>query len=245
MAKNTGKKKAEEKDPVKVAAKDPVKEEVKVETVPLNTDVVGAQLIDSMPDPQPNVTEMFHPGLQNVDTVSGEYRADKPAPTGFLDRFGRAFSSELHKIGANGEPVLTKTNLLKVLPGKSVRQSRIGGITSNVPAPEPESTANYEACGLTAAHSIFFLSQGLGGKDWEPSESESKYMCEAWTAYFRAKGITDIPPGVMLLTALISYAAPRFKMVETQNRLSKSYSWIKSKFVRGANNGSHVSGGND
>jgi|LGVF01.1.fsa_nt_gb hypothetical protein len=196
-------------------------------------DAVGEQLISNMPEPQPNVVD------------HGEAVTQEGGPT-LKDTMGRAFNSALHKIGVDGKPVLTPKGFLKTLAGKG-RRSNIGGLSNPTApgtptAPEP----NYEACGLTAAHSIFFFAQGIGGQEWEPDQKEAVYMSSAWTEYFRAKGIQDIPPGVMLLTALISYAAPRFGKPVTKSRCKKAYSWLISKFSRKENYyGSHVDSRND
>ncbi len=80
----------------------------------------------------------------------------------------------------------------------------------------------------------------IGGEEFAPMRKEIQpgividdmaSLTGAFTTYFHAKGITDLPPGVVLAAALLGYIAPRFAMPKTQSRWSKLKGWVASKYA--------------
>jgi len=138
------------------------------------------------------------------------------------DSSGAVFDPSLHQLGKDGSPVITKKGLFKKRRGTGTK-SKIADMTP------PDSMANFQACGSTSAEIIFIACQGIGGPDWTPRDEERAYMTEAFTQYYTAKDVQDLPPGVILATALISYGAPRFVMPTTQGRFKRAVAWTKNK----------------
>lgn len=108
-----------------------------------------------------------------------------------------------------------------------------GKTASKVAAPEPAGpqTADMNAAvaGKLASDMTFTLGVGLGGSEWKPQSNpaigldEREYMRLAWTGYFESVGVTDLPPGWVLVVALSLYAVPRFTMPMTQARLKLAF----------------------
>jgi hypothetical protein len=138
------------------------------------------------------------------------------------DGAGISFDSTLHQMGKDGAPKITKAGNFKKKAGKS----KIADVTV------PDDTMAFQACGSTTAEMIFIAAQGIGGPDWNPKPEERVYMTEAFTQYYQSKEVKDLPPGVIVATALISYGAPRFVMPQTQSRFKKAVSWVKSRIAR-------------
>ncbi len=69
------------------------------------------------------------------------------------------------------------------------------------------------------------LSVSLFGPDWLPKKppehhiDEREMLTKAFTDYYVATGIIDIPPWLALCVSVGVYAMPRFTMPETRSRL--------------------------
>jgi len=175
------------------------------------TQEVGKTLIEKMPD-GPDVSA---PG--GVEQTGGK-------DLELRDASGASFDSTLHQMSKDGMPKITKAGNFKKKPGKS--KSAIANVTP------PDEDASYKACGSSTAEIIFIAGQGIGGAEWKPRPEERAYMSDAWTQYYKAKGVEDLPPGVIVATALISYVAPRFTMPETQTRTKRFTNWFKGQLTR-------------
>ena len=55
-------------------------------------------------------------------------------------------------------------------------------------------------------------------EDGKPTQDEINQVTYAYQSYFRAKNIRDLPPGVVLATALITYAGPRLMKPRMQKK---------------------------
>ena len=126
-------------------------------------------------------------------------------------------------------------------------QSAVGGIPfgGEVIMSKATPEQSYAACGTTTAQMTFMLGMVVGGEEWKPSHDESVYMATAWTDYFRAKGIKDLPPGVVVATALISYAGPRLFKPNTQTRIKMAGAKLKAFFNRRKKDATQSDSGND
>ena len=158
------------------------------------------------------------------------------------DKHGFAFDPKVHKTKAGGEPVIGKNNLLCRRPGRRPAESKSfvfqGAPAEGAPGEQPgpgTEAAHYAAAGQAMSATIFAVGQMLGGRDWAPKAvpemglDESAQMADAWAAYFRAKGVVDIPPGMAVSIACASYALPRFTLPSTQTRLGKLRDWWKNR----------------
>lgn len=101
------------------------------------------------------------------------------------------------------------------------------GITSAIPI-DPQC----QAAGVATSECIFITGQVLGGMEWIPNENERVMMINSWGAYYQAKGMTDIPPSFIVLTAMLGYVGPRLGKKETQSRLKKLGGWMKQRLQR-------------
>ena len=81
--------------------------------------------------------------------------------------------------------------------------------------------------GQAAAQMLFMAGQALGGSEWAPREGEPDLIAGAFSEYFKAKNIRDIPPGAALAFALCIYVGPRFAMPETKRRVSSLWGRVK------------------
>ena len=163
------------------------------------------------------------------------------------DAEGVVFDPALHVADANGNPVKTAAGLYRNKSGRksagrpyvdptkrkpAKSQLNISG-TDNAPA--PELAPGTVMAGKAAAALIFQAGLIIGGDEWQPVINESigrnepLEMETAWINYFKAKGITDFPPGVVLALTMVSYAVPRFAQPKTKTRFQMIGLWIKSK----------------
>jgi len=154
-------------------------------------------------------------------TPEGEEKQKAPEERGqetLADIRKEAKPRRLHRKKKRGRPAMKK--VASAAP-KSDQEEKPG-----------EGEAASTACGVTVAETIFTLGQAIGGDDWKPTENERSYMVDAWSSYFRAKGITDLPPGWAVLIATAAYAVPRFRKPKTQARVIAAYLKVRS-WVRG------------
>ena len=89
-----------------------------------------------------------------------------------------------------------------------------------------------QANGESSALMLISLAQGVGGEEWKPVKGEKENLSAAFAAYYQAKGIPDLPPGVILVSALLAYTLPRLQKPVTKSKLMKLKKWIGSKFRR-------------
>lgn len=84
-----------------------------------------------------------------------------------------------------------------------------------------------------------FFDTGVGvttmffGPEWQPRSPEEKSMVTAPLAvYLKSKGMTDLPPGVILSIVILAYSAPRLQAPSTKQKLQGGWIWLKSKIFR-------------
>ena len=206
----------------------PVQQQSPVDSPPIPGDVatIGDEIIGQMPEVQEHAI---------AQREQQEAEADANAER---DINGTAFDPALHtgsklKSGAWRTRKNAATN-----PGSSVAASRKKSVTRGADfAPAVDNTnaekiAAANAAGAMAASAVFMMCRGFGGKEWEPSETEVAMQSSAWGAYFYAKDISDVPPGMMLCIALGSYAGPRFQMPETKAKVSPVKTWVALRVAR-------------
>lgn len=190
---------------------------------------VGKVMLDSMPDETAGVEDSSPDTKHSPSSGSQGPSSDSQCP---VDRFGRLFDQNLHIVNNDGTPLLTATGLLRVRRGQGIKKSGVGSPKGQSAIETVE--AQHAACGVTTAELIFVMGVAIGGEDWLPENHERLYMQTAWTEYFRKKDIKDLPPGVLICTALVSYAIPRFGKPDTQTRMKRIGAWFKKRFSRKA-----------
>lgn len=130
-----------------------------------------------------------------------------------------------------GRPKGSKTKRPEMDPEQRARLSEVS-INPNPAAPppppplqpvapkKPTRPVEYENLGRMAAGYWFGVGETLLGEDWKPNGTEEKQIPEAFTAYFRANEIGDIPPGVALCLALGVYTVTRVNKPSIRERFA-------------------------
>ena len=196
---------------------------------------VTENLINEMPDVQENAIDQLAGAPGDDSGVPGEQEH-----TGVLDSMGRAFNRTLHITDENDQPRLTKGGKLKIKRGQGPnarpKVSTIGGLE---PKPgigfaegQPASEAEIIVTGQSAASLTFLLGMVVFKEDGKPTQDEINQVTYAYQTYFRAKNIRDLPPGVVLATALITYAGPRLMKPKTSKRIAGLWEKLKKRFSR-------------
>lgn len=181
------------------------------------------------------------PGVQEnaIDQLDKEKEQVK---AGFRDKMGRAFDKLMHLTDEDGEPKLTKNGRLRIKRGfgpdaKTPKESTIGGIETPAGITfadgQRDGEAEILATGQSAASLTFLLGMFIFKEGGKPNKDEINQVTYAYQTYFRAKNIRDLPPGVILATALMTYAAPRIMLPETRKRSSKVWTKVKKRFSKG------------
>lgn len=176
---------------------------------------------------------------------------------GKTDNKGRPFDPKIHEVDAlTGEPRLSKLGKLCVRRGRAYANS--GGAQSTFSGPRPKSAASAQSSGIeleakilataqVTAETVFAVGMMVGGEEWNPRKDketgldERAAMTGAWAAYYRAQGITEIPPWLVLSMTLGSYAVPRFFMPQTRSRLQKAKEWLFAYMAKRKARGSFFS----
>ena len=156
------------------------------------------------------------------------------------DRMGRAFDKALHGTDDEGKPLLTKGGQLRIVRGRKERMkkpesvSSIGGLDSPVTFADgqPPGEAEILATGQSAASLTFVIGMAVFGSDGQPSKDEINQVTYAYQTYFRAKNIRDLPPGVVLVTALMTYTVPRMLKPKQAKKISSLWDKLRVKFSK-------------
>lgn len=86
--------------------------------------------------------------------------------------------------------------------------------------------------------SLFFdtgtgVATTIFGPEWQPRNPEEKAMVTGPLAvYLKSRGMTDLPPGVVLSIVCLAYSAPRLQAPSTKQKLGLWWMWVKSKIFR-------------
>lgn len=99
------------------------------------------------------------------------------------------------------------------------------------PSPPPIA-ADYGELGKLAANLFFALPQSFLGEEWAPEGQEPKMVADAFTHYFKATGMSDIPPGWMLTITLSGYTAAKMQKPTVRERIGGALSWCKNLVLR-------------
>lgn len=176
---------------------------------------------------------------------------------GKTDKYGYEFDIKFHKADKEGHPIFNKNRYLAMKPGNWSRKriekpksqikrikkekpiSHVGtksdSETQPDPLPEAKKGISSGQAGKIAADHTVLIGMMIGGDEWTPLSIPDKgidehgMLTEAYADYFKANGISDIPPGAALLLALAGYIVPRLAMPKTQKKTKNIFTWLKIK----------------
>lgn len=165
-----------------------------------------------------------------VETVVSENEPPETgtidAPYGFRKDGTPAKKRGRKPAGDAGIPGETRERLESVTQAPPRRQS---------PPPTPQAApiaVDYDALGKVAATLWFGTGEVLLGSEWAPETGEPMMIAGAFSKYFQASGINDIPPGAQLALILGSYALKRTTRPTIKSKLSGAMQWLKNRFKR-------------
>ena len=212
---------------------------------------------------------------ENAESISTDTPAqNKPAQSGageIRDKAGELFNPELHAVKADGSPSYAKSGVFRRKRGTG---SRVTIPAANAIPPDEArriAEANAQAAEEQKRRRAMIAAQGiseiifksgymLGGDEWLPIKNEEKQIDErrdmhtAWAEYCYARGVEDIPPGMLVAFVVSAYALPRFAAPETQKRLGTFATFVKRgklwfenwRLSRGSKkNAARITNGND
>ena len=81
---------------------------------------------------------------------------------------------------------------------------------------------------------VFFFSQtgkAIFGEKFEPNKEERSYLEKSMTAYLETKDITDIPPGVAVSIAFVSFTVAKMREEECRKNGASLFKKIKEKIT--------------
>jgi len=151
-----------------------------------------------------------------------------------------ARSDEVPQAPAENEVPTDDTPRKRGRPSKADIAARLNGVTPPPPKPAPfiapapaaVIAVDYNAMGIIAASMWFGVGELALGSDWAPDNDEKMPIKDAFAAYFKSIGATDIPPGWVLFSALTIYTVKRIDRPTIKTRIFGAFSWVKSKFKR-------------
>lgn len=176
------------------------------------------------------VNEMPEVVSDAVDAAEAKEQAIKKEQENIVDRKGRAFDPNLHASDPQtGKPLLTPTGRFKSLPKAN---------TAGVNIPQSISAAQ-SATGQTkvVAQTLvgIFIQSGYGlfGDDWLPEKSkefdEQQNLEKVTEVYCDNIGLTDLPPGLVLITAFAAYGLRRVNRPRVKSVREKVGEWLRLK----------------
>jgi hypothetical protein len=184
------------------------------------------ELMSAAPDVQAHV-------IQQQQADAAATTSTENSATAKLDKFGVAFDASKHT-----------GSLLK---NGGWRERKISGSTLAKPnkkkaAASAEATSDLDAqsmaAGAAAANSFFAVSTMMFGAEWQPlpksqiGYDELELMSKSFGDYFKAKGVTDFPPGATLAMVMIGAIGMRMQMPETKKKMGGVRNWFGLRFAK-------------
>lgn len=90
-------------------------------------------------------------------------------------------------------------------------QAPLGAAPFGVGGPGDSDLA-FRTTALVTVSSLTGALTMVAGPAWKASKDEHDGMVEAWTAYFKARGISDVPPEILLAMAMSGYVFKRITL---------------------------------
>jgi hypothetical protein len=210
-------------------------------------DKLGDELTNEIPEPQQHAID------QAISDASKNPDIPGAAPGSVeLDALGIPWNAAEHATGADGKGVRTAKGTWRKRRGLKGSPSHLntGAANANSPADKEAEQAAINAqtaekqnrmAGAMAGTMLVRISAAVGGQEFLPrtitvpgglTYNEEQFLQQAFGDYFVAKGISDIPPGLVLCSALMMYYMPRFQSPEVRQRGGRVAGWFKDKFTR-------------
>lgn len=190
-------------------------------------DEISSDLIENQSDVQQHA----------VDAEKAQIEKEKKDYEGLTDRFGKSFDPNVHVVGQDGKPSLTKLNKLKCKPGRNGSASIVSKRTDKEQVNSVADKGNPREAAIALVNSIEALGTMLANEEWafikndEYGVDERARGYDVFEEYFKAKDIGDFPPGVAVAVWAIAYVLPRFRMPKTQSKMQRFSNWIKAKIL--------------
>jgi len=188
------------------------KNKIKEIEVVSSLEEISSDLVLNMPDVQEHAIQMEEEKEQN--------NIDKHSH--LVDKDGYTFDPALHVVESDGTPKITAAGLLRQKPGHK-NKSKI------VELQKGKDVQQQRASGKVCASILIQLGISFGGEEWQPSKDaktgidEQAMLESAFSEYFEATGMSDLPPGIALTVAISAYALPRFTKPNTKKRTANLF----------------------
>jgi len=202
------------------------------------TGIEGAakSALESMPDSRPDADGL---SLLGIPQLIGKvwHLSGKP----LRDKRGDLFSDDRHKSNANGMPIVSKLGHAIGKPGRPKKPTAAppvnpassgsippGGLDGQGTGPAPPDLSavaeahekEYRTLAALTVVNIESLMRATAGEKWRMQKGggfdERATLTDAWTEYYKARGIRHVPPELMILAAMSGYFAPRINWVEVK-----------------------------
>jgi hypothetical protein len=136
------------------------------------------------------------------------------------------FDPEIHAVGQDGTPKLKADGSYAKKRGRKAGQALplpTDKQNSSVltPAKPVATRAQCEIAGRNTANLIFNACVFGISDEFVPSSDEAKGMSLAFTDYYEQRGIINLPPELVLFSALAMYIVPRLQKPKTQAKIKK------------------------
>lgn len=134
--------------------------------------------------------------------------------------------------GRKGRESAAPSGRTRAAEARTLSGAPIGGppgTSGTADAPGADGGVDYSTL---ARVTVVSLTSGLRmafGEHWNANGPETDAMVDAWAAYFRARGIRDVPPEVMLAGAMTAYVGPRLARPESRSAIARAWTWWKDR----------------
>lgn len=204
-----------------------------------NLDSVGDSLVNEIPEPQQHAIDQ---AAKDAEEATGEAAASVD-----LDVLGVPWNPEIHATGADGKGIPTAKGAWRKRRGLKGSASHLNTGAAAAPKdPKEDPTLTEQRtrehqnrmAGAMAGTMLVRISAAFGGPEFLPrtinipgglTYNEEEFLQSAFGDYFVAKGISDLPPGMVLASALLMYYAPRFQEPAVREKGSKFVRWCKAR----------------
>lgn len=177
----------------------------------------------------------------NPSAIDAEDRRERERLALLRDKHGRPFDPALHASDGYGKPIVGARGHLLVRTSGSAHRARAQARSPSTlpPTGTGQGTVRLppspEALGAAIA-TIDFATQtaaGLWGEKWRPkTDAEREALIDAWARWYQARGVRDIPPGMLVLLVTGGYVSARLDEPARERiagKLGRYGRWIKSK----------------
>jgi hypothetical protein len=171
--------------------------------------------------------------------IEAEERREAEVISELRDKHGRSFNPDLHVVDAAGNPVVNKVGgLLKIRPDLAFRDPEVRaranaarrktvlpGAPVTAAGGVPRTERDFKPLAIVTVETLTGLASMLLGEDWKPEirdgVDERVELVKAWEAYYRAKGVSELPPEAMLALTMGGYVLPRLQRESMKAKLAK------------------------